>query len=163
MLTNSILGGNVYKFRVCLQALPIMALNHKLTSQSTLAWLRTVIVYPPKTRQKVIIKLNRRKDIRRILLNKNKLKNLKPESVNLWNKKKVKKKFSLMKVCACNTRNCGPNVKNCGVLGTFPRFMSAMDRLESSCPMNLCPWSHTIVIWKNCFAAIYWSHITSYW
>ena len=34
----------------------------------------------PKT---VIIKLNRPKDICRILLNKNKLKNLKPESVNL--------------------------------------------------------------------------------
>ena len=33
--------------------------------------------------KKVIIKLNRRKDIRRILLNKSKLKNLKPESVNL--------------------------------------------------------------------------------
>ena len=122
MLTNSILGGNVYKFRVCLQALPIMALNHKLTSQSTLAWLRTVIVYPPKTRQKVIIKLNRRKDIRRILLNKNKLKNLKPESVNLWNKKKVKKKFSLMKVCACNTRNCGPNKKKLWGAGHISPF-----------------------------------------
>ena len=33
--------------------------------------------------KKVIIKLNRHKDIRRILLNKNKLKYLKPESVNL--------------------------------------------------------------------------------
>ena len=33
--------------------------------------------------KKVIIKLNRCKDIHRILLNKNKLKNLKPESVNL--------------------------------------------------------------------------------
>ena len=33
--------------------------------------------------KKVIIKLDRRKDIRRILLNKSKLKNLKPESVNL--------------------------------------------------------------------------------
>ena len=33
--------------------------------------------------KKVIVKLNRRRDIRRILLNKNKLKNLKPESVNL--------------------------------------------------------------------------------
>ena len=33
--------------------------------------------------KKVIIKLDRRRDIRRILLNKSKLKNLKPESVNL--------------------------------------------------------------------------------
>ena len=33
--------------------------------------------------KKVIINLNRHKDIHRILLNKNKLKNLKPESVNL--------------------------------------------------------------------------------
>ena len=33
--------------------------------------------------KKVIIKLDRRKDIRRILLNKSKPKNLKPESVNL--------------------------------------------------------------------------------
>ena len=33
--------------------------------------------------QKVIIKLNRRKDIPRILLNKSKLKNLKPEMVDL--------------------------------------------------------------------------------
>ena len=33
--------------------------------------------------KKVIIKLDRREDIRRILLNKSKLKNLKPESVNL--------------------------------------------------------------------------------
>ena len=33
--------------------------------------------------KKVIIKLNRRKEMYRILLNKNKLKNLKPESVNL--------------------------------------------------------------------------------
>ena len=33
--------------------------------------------------KKVVIKLNLRKDIHRILLNKNKLKNLKPEAVNL--------------------------------------------------------------------------------
>ena len=33
--------------------------------------------------KKVIIKLNRRKDICRILLNKNRLKNLKPKTVNL--------------------------------------------------------------------------------
>ena len=43
--------------------------------------------------QKVIIKLNRRKVIRRILLNKNKPKTLKTETVNL-------QMFSLMKVCA---------------------------------------------------------------
>ena len=39
--------------------------------------------------KKFIVKLNRRKDIRRILLNKNKLKNLKPESVNLRGETKV--------------------------------------------------------------------------
>ena len=39
--------------------------------------------------KQVIIKLNLRKDIRRTLLNKNKLKNLKPESVNLSGKTKV--------------------------------------------------------------------------
>ena len=65
--------------------------------------------------KKVIVKLNRRKDIHRILSNKNKLKIL-------------KQKFSSMKVCVCTTRNCGPNVKDCGVLVTFPRFESGMDR-----------------------------------
>ena len=39
--------------------------------------------------KKVIIKLNRRKDIRRILLNKNKLKNLNPASVHLPGETKV--------------------------------------------------------------------------
>ena len=39
--------------------------------------------------KKVVIKLNRRKDIRRILLNKIKLKNLKPESQNLPEETKV--------------------------------------------------------------------------
>ena len=39
--------------------------------------------------KKVIIKLNRRKDIHRILLNKSILKNLKPESVNLSGETKV--------------------------------------------------------------------------
>ena len=67
---------------------------------------------------KIIIKLNYRKGIRRILLNKNKLKSLKPESVNLPGETK----FSLMKVCACIGRIWGPNVKGCGVLVTFPRF-----------------------------------------
>ena len=47
--------------------------------------------------EKVIIKLNRCQDIHRILLKKNKLKNLKPESVNLPGKQM----FSLIKVCAC--------------------------------------------------------------
>ena len=66
-----------------------------------------------------------------------------------------------MKVCACTTRNCGPNVKNCGVLVTFSRFGSGMDCWESTCPTNLCPWSHTILIWKSCFPAIHWLNITS--
>ena len=43
---------------------------------------------PSKGSSKKVIILKRRKDIRRILLNKNKLKNLKPESVNLlWETK----------------------------------------------------------------------------
>ena len=50
-----------------------------------------------------------------------------------------KQKFSLMKVCAFTRRNCGSNVKGCGVLLTFLRFGSVMDCLQSSCPMNLCP------------------------
>ena len=69
--------------------------------------------------KKVIIKLNCRKEIRRILLNKNKFKTRISELASV--------KFSLLKVCACNTRNCGPNVKGCGVLVTFPRFRSAVD------------------------------------
>ena len=45
--------------------------------------------------KKVIIKLNRRKDIRRILLNKNKLKNLKAELVKLPGETKVLSNESL--------------------------------------------------------------------
>ena len=52
--------------------------------------------------KKVIIKLNHRKDIRRILLNKNKLKNLKPELVNLPGKTKVFINESLcLYLCLC--------------------------------------------------------------
>ena len=47
------------------------------------------------------IKPNRCKYIRRILFNKNKLKNLKPQSVNL----PMKQIFPLMKVCAGTPRN----------------------------------------------------------
>ena len=71
------------------------------------------------SQKKVFIKLNRRKDIRRILLNKNKFKTRISELA--W------VNVSLMKVCACNARNCGPNVKGCRVLATFPRFRSAVD------------------------------------
>ena len=39
--------------------------------------------------------------------------------------------FSLMKVCAYTTRIWGPNVKSCGVLITFPRFVPGKDCLES--------------------------------
>ena len=58
--------------------------------------------------EKVIVKINRRKDIRRILLNKNKLKNLKPEWVNLPRETKVFINESLYlyykKLCSkCNT------------------------------------------------------------
>ena len=48
--------------------------------------------------KKVIIKLNRRKDIHRILSNKNKLKNLKPESVHLPGETKV---FINESLCLC--------------------------------------------------------------
>ena len=92
--------------------------------------------------RKVIIKLNRRKDIRGILLSKNKLKNLKPEPVNLPGEANVSinslnakidivqkpvncRVNELIKVCASTARNCGPNVKICGVLVTFPGFGSA--------------------------------------
>ena len=75
-----------------------------------------------------------------------------------------KQKFSLMKVCATTTGNCGPNVKGCGVLVIFPCFGSGMDRWKSSCPKNVCPWLHKTVIWKSCFPAIHWLKITSlYW
>ena len=88
-------------------------------------WVEDCHRVPAKgSSKKVIDKLNRRKDIHRILSNKNKLKNLKPESVHLPGEKK----FSSMKVCVCTTRNRDPNVKVCGVLVTFPRFGSGMDR-----------------------------------
>ena len=102
----------------------------KFKSQLTLACLKIVIIYPPKAHQnKVIIKLNGCKDIRRILLNKKNMKNLKPESANLPGKQI----FSLMKVCACTTRNWSPNVKCFGLLLAFLRFDSAKDCRESSC------------------------------
>ena len=73
--------------------------------------------------KKIIIKLNRRKDFRRILSNKN----LKIQNLN-WCTCPGKQKFSSVKVCVCTTKNCGPNVKGCGVLVTFPRFGSVIDR-----------------------------------
>ena len=62
-LTNDILGGNVQKFRVFLQAfLLIMTLNQKLSkfqkklmSQSTLTWLKIAIAYLPKAYQKKLL------------------------------------------------------------------------------------------------------------
>ena len=59
---------------------------------------------------KVIIKLNCRKEVHKILSNKNKLKNLKPEMVHLLGEIK----FSPMKVRVCTRRNWGPNVKGSG-------------------------------------------------
>ena len=81
---------------------------------------------PPKI---VIIKLNRHKDICRILLNESELKNQKSESVKLHGDKKAFINESLF----CTTRNCGPNAKSCGALITLPRFRPAMDCWESTC------------------------------
>ena len=67
-----------------------------------------------------------------------------------------------MEVCNCTTRICGPNVKGCGLLLICQHIGSAMDYWESNSPRDLCPWSHTIVIWKSCFPAIHWLKITSY-
>ena len=85
--------------------------------------------------KKVIIKLNRRKNICRILnqICRIELKTFNPEAVNLPGETNV---FSLMKVCACTTRNCGPNVKRCGLLVTFAHFGSAKDGWGSSFPMK---------------------------
>ena len=81
------------KLRVFLQMLLIKTLNQKFRNfrinwrpnRPYLGW-----GLPSKgSPKKVIIKLNRRKDIHRILSNKSKLKNLKPVSVHLPRKTKV--------------------------------------------------------------------------
>ena len=131
-----------------------------MTSESTLPRLRTDFHLLSKgSPKKVIIKSksNRGKDIHRIFLNKSKLKALKPDSKNLPGKRKV---FINESLCF-STRNCGPNVKPCGMLVKFSRIKTAMDGWESSCPMILYPWSHMIVIWKVCFRATHWLKITS--
>ena len=75
--------------------------------------------------KKVIINLNRRKDIRRILLNKNKLKNFKPESVNLPGETKA---FINESLCLYYKKLWfGSHVKDCGELVTFSRFGSGLD------------------------------------
>ena len=84
--------------------------------------------------KKVIVKLNRRKDIHRILSNKNKLKNLKPESVHLPGETKVFINKSLSLYYKKLRSKCKKVVEF-----IFPRFGSGMDRRVSSCPMNLCP------------------------
>ena len=58
--------------------------------------------------KKVIVKLNRRKDIHRILPNKNQTQKFK--NLNRCTCPR-KQKFSSMKICVCATRNCGPNVE----------------------------------------------------
>ena len=109
LLTNSILRKNVCKFCIFLQELLVMVLN--------------------QTSKIVVIKLNRHKEIRRILLNESELKNQKSESVKLHGGKKAFINESLF----CTTRNCGPNVKSCGMLITLPCFRPAMDCWESTC------------------------------
>ena len=58
------------------------------------------------------------KDIRKVLMNKVKLKVFKPKSVNL----PKGTKFTLTKVYACTARNCGLHKRSYGVLVTIPRF-----------------------------------------
>ena len=82
---------------------------HRLTSKGS-----------PK---KVIVKLNRRKDIHRILSNKNKLKNLKPESVHLPGETKVFINKSLSLYYKKLRSKCKKVVEF-----IFPRFGSGMDR-----------------------------------
>ena len=70
--------------------------------------MRIVIIDPPKNyKTKSSKNQNRCNDSRNILLNKNKLKNLKPESVNLPGETNV---FINGSLCL-SSRNCGPNVK----------------------------------------------------
>ena len=52
------------------------------TPQLTRIWLRTIIVYPLRDPQKIILKLSCRKDSGQVLLNKKRLKQLKPGSLN---------------------------------------------------------------------------------
>ena len=75
MEQNSIVGENIQKFRVFLQALLIMALNQKfwkLDIPMDPALVGDWHCLPSKgSPKKIIVKLNRRNDICRILLNKN--------------------------------------------------------------------------------------------
>ena len=88
---NSTAEENASKYRAFLLKWGIKTLKKKYlrfwtqsTHQLTRIWLRTAIVYPQKALpKKVILKLSRRKDSRRVLLNKKNLKQLKHESLNL--------------------------------------------------------------------------------
>ena len=88
---NSTLEENASKYRVFLLKWGIKTFRKKYwrfwmlsAPQLTQTWLRAVIVCPLKAPQKkIILKLSRRKDSRLVLLNKEKLKQLKPESLSL--------------------------------------------------------------------------------
>ena len=73
--------------------------------------------------QKVIFKLSRQKDSRRVLLNKKKLEQLKPETLN-W---PADVKIISMKLYAHTTKNYGQNAGNCGMPSEFCHFGPVMD------------------------------------
>ena len=73
--------------------------------------------------KKVILKLSRRKDSRRVLLNKKKLKQLKPESLNLPASVKIYINESLCPYY----KKLWKNARNCGMPSEFCRFGSIMD------------------------------------
>ena len=91
----------------------------KLTCQSTLAWLKIVIIYPAKNHKTKLSKnQNHCNDIRNILLNKNKLQNFKPKSVNLPGETSVSINGSFRLI----SRNCGPIVKKFRGTGHISAF-----------------------------------------
>ena len=73
--------------------------------------------------KKVILKLSRRIDSRRVLLKKKNLKQLKPESLNLSAGVKIYINESLCPY----TKNYGQNAGNCGMASEFCHFGSVMD------------------------------------
>ena len=70
--------------------------------------------------KKVILKLSCQKDSRQVLLNKKKLKQLKPESLNLPAGVKIY-------IIVHTTKNYGRNTGNCGMPSEFCHFGSVMD------------------------------------
>ena len=92
-----------YSRRECLEisGIPAIAADRDIESKVSEIWEEINVPINPNlvevchrlpsesSSKKFIVKLNRRKDIHRILSNKNKLKNLKPESVHLPGETKV--------------------------------------------------------------------------